>query len=552
MTTLLVFVLFVMGCLYVVHTIELVASFKGEAKAQENSEPWLSTYGFESLGAVGRMLGTLLLIAPIQLVRFAFDLQSRAEYYSPEPFWVNVGIVFSEELTKKVVDSLLFAFIIGFAPILWSLITLWIPGLSTGAEEARKLGARRPVEALGEVQAIDTALGDLRAVATANKTPFSEPVAVLVSPHMFPGAYTVGRIIYLHSGLFKTNYLKTALAHELGHLTYKDGRLLLALRRLIIPLAYWFGIDRSPKPAGLLSGGRVYNVDMGDDAAMYYKMKTLSTKMTMAFLMGGLGLLYRSMQWADAWKVKDFRADAFACKLGEGQNLKQFLSEYQELETAQPYLLVGRPYAAERIEQITKELATLSGKSEGVQAYEKLRAQAGIAQPKAQERKLTLDTPVTVTSLLGLLGVGDLKEWLQPDGATVKKGEVIARITLTGSDYVAEEVTATANGTLRHKVSAGAEVEQEATIAVIEPPLSPEEQRQVAEVQRLMSEVGTYIKKQTYTKAEAATFTGVLNQLEALNQKSLHQDTVRELIQRGRQLLTERTQPNEQRGKSSS
>ena len=549
MTTLLIVVLVGYGVLYLFASME---AFK-EQPTREAEPPFASTYALESLGALGRMFGTLLLITPIQLVRFAFDLRDRAEYYSPAPFWENVSIVFSEELTKKVVDSLLFAFIIGFAPILWSLITLWIPGLATGAEEARKLGARKAVGALGEVQAIETALRELRAAAKANKTPFSEPVAVLVTPNMFPGAYTVGRIIYLHTGLFKTSYLKATLAHELGHLTAKDGRLLLALRRLIIPLAYWFGIDRSPKPAGLLSGGQVYKIDMGDDAAMYYKMKTLTTKLNMAFWLGGLGLLYRSMQWADAWKVKDFRADAFACKLGEGQNLKQFLSEYQELDMAQPYLLVGRPYAAERIENITRQLETLSSKSEGVQAYERLRAQAGIvAQPIAQERKPTLDTPVKITSSLGLLGVGDLKEWLQGDGATVKQGAVIAKITLSGSDYVAEEVTASANGTLRHKVSAGAEVEENATIAVIETELSEQEQREVAEVQRIMSQVGEYIKKKTYTKAEAATFTGVLDQLEALNQKSLHQDTVSELIKSSRQLLTERTQPNEQRGKNSS
>lgn len=321
-----------------------------------NNELLLSTYAFESLGALGRMFAVAIAVFPIQLVRFAFDLNYAATYYSPDPWIVDVGQVFGDELSKKLTETLVFAFFVGFAPLIFSLITLLIAGLATGVEEARKLGARPALESLGEKQVIEKALEELRATAQTKQTAFSEPKAVLVIPDVFPGSYTVGRIIYLKSGLFKTSYVKAVLAHELGHLTNRDGRLLLAVRRLVIPLAYWIGIDRSQQPIGSLSGGRLHKVDIGDDAALYYKTKTLSTRLNMAFWLGGLGLLFKSMQWADLWKERDFKADSFACKLGEGLNLKQFLSEYQELDMAQPYLLNARPYAAERIELLTHEL----------------------------------------------------------------------------------------------------------------------------------------------------------------------------------------------------
>lgn len=333
-----------------------------QAPESGGEQPFWSTYAFECLGAVARMFVTILGLIPIQLIRFAFDLRERAEYYTTSPWIENVGYVFTEELNKKVVDTLLFAFLVGFMPILWSLITLVVAEWASGRSEARKLGARRPTAVLGEDQAINRALSELLETArqkgvTLNKPLSVTPVMVIDNP--LPNSYTVGRVMYLTSGVFKTPYVKTLLAHELGHLRARDGRLLLALRRLIIPLAYWIGIDRNPKPIGSLGGGTAHRVEVGDDAALYYKMKTLTTRLQLSFWLGGLGLLFKAQEWADAWKIKDYRADRVACLLGEGLNLKQFLSEYQELETAQPYLPSGRPYAAERMEQINGHMGNL-------------------------------------------------------------------------------------------------------------------------------------------------------------------------------------------------
>lgn len=341
--------------------LSLISQLDQEAESA-GEPPFWSTYAFECLGAVARMFVTILGLIPIQLIRFAFDLRERAEYYTTSPWIENVGYVFTEELNKKVVDTLLFAFLVGFMPILWSLLTLVVAEWASGRSEARKLGARRPTAVLGEDQAINRALSELLETARQKGITLYKPLSVtpvMVIDNPLPNSYTVGRVMYLTSGVFKTPYVKTLLAHELGHLRARDGRLLLAMRRLIIPLAYWIGIDRNPKPIGSLGGGTTHRVEVGDDAALYYKMKTLTTRLQLSFWLGGLGLLFKAQDWADAWKIKDYRADRVACLLGEGLNLKQFLSEYHELETAQPYLPSGRPYAAERMEQINSHLANL-------------------------------------------------------------------------------------------------------------------------------------------------------------------------------------------------
>lgn len=82
-----------------------------------NNELLLSTYAFESLGALGRMFAVAIAVFPIQLVRFAFDLNYAATYYSPDPWIVDVGQVFGDELSKKLTETLVFAFLLALHPL---------------------------------------------------------------------------------------------------------------------------------------------------------------------------------------------------------------------------------------------------------------------------------------------------------------------------------------------------------------------------------------------------------------------------------------------------
>lgn len=309
-----------------------------ERKPDNSKPPLLSTFAIESLGAFGRMFFVFLATIPFQVLRVMLGFASGSSVGA----WRDLAT-----------DSLGFSFIIGFLPLLWAVGAVLFPGLSSGREVANQLGARSPSNYNGEAERIRTALSELRTKSVENHASFVEPETVLVIDNPMPNSYTVGRIVYLTSGLFATDFVKAALAHELGHLTNGDGRMLYALRKVLIPFAYWLGIERSPRPAGLISGkGQLASIDFGDDAALFYKVKTMRTRFILAFWFGGLGLLIKSREWAQYWKTRDFLADQKASALGEQSTLREFLEQYQELEIAHPYLLSGRPYAAERIDKL--------------------------------------------------------------------------------------------------------------------------------------------------------------------------------------------------------
>lgn len=163
-------------------------------------------------------------------------------------------------------------------------------------------------------------------------------------------------------------------------------------------------------------------------------MQTIQAKLRYAFWFGGNGLLWLGQSWAEYWRERDFRADIFAAKLGYGQELAEFLSEYQNLDIAQPYLLRGRPYSAERLENLKRFQEA--------------------AQEKAERRQ---------------------------------------------------------------------------------------EQEDVQKVETLMSQVGEYMRKKTYTREEAEDFESLVNELEEMNESDLHQEVVHQLIEKCRQLLDERS-----------
>lgn len=347
--------LFLFLCVVVVVGIRALQYMfdEGERYGGYTAPPIVSTYLIESVGGLGRLAIIAVLVLPIQFVRLVIDFQAQTSGLTASQLNQSILTILGSQIQAKSIDTAVFAFLIAFTPTIFSLLTLLIAQVGAGKAESRKLGAREPTTALEEGQKIKQAKEELTAQAKKRGIRMSEPVSIQVIDTLFVNSYTVGRVIYLTTGLLKTQFVKPALAHELGHLTKKDGRMLLALRRLIVPLAYWIGIDRSPRPIGLIAGGTVQKVDIGDDAALYYKMKTLSMRLRLAFFLGGLGLLLKGKEWANHWQMRDYDADGYAVSLGEGMSLQHFLREYQELDIPQPYLLSGRPYTAERIQNIS-------------------------------------------------------------------------------------------------------------------------------------------------------------------------------------------------------
>lgn len=138
------------------------------------------------------------------------------------------------------------------------------------------------------------------------------------------GACVVGQALYLHRALVWDPALPAVLAHELGHLNSPDGRLTLALRRLA-PLA-----------------------SLGEDRA------TLGEGITVLFV-GGISVVLLSPLFAAFWRRREFRADAYAARLGQGADFAAYLERRQFFDIAVPYM-AGRvhPYSEQRIERLTR------------------------------------------------------------------------------------------------------------------------------------------------------------------------------------------------------
>jgi Zn-dependent protease with chaperone function len=117
-------------------------------------------------------------------------------------------------------------------------------------------------------------------------------------------AMVYGNSLAIHRGLFESDYLAAVIAHELGHLNTTDGKLTVALNRLLI----W---HRKPQTD---------------------EQPASSTSMQFGFLRlirwaacGGQSLGILKGVWGTYWREREYDADAYAAKLGEGDSLAEFL-----------------------------------------------------------------------------------------------------------------------------------------------------------------------------------------------------------------------------------
>ena len=188
-------------------------------------------------------------------------------------------------------------------PLVALLALLGLPG--GGLLTRWQLGARRPSER--ERLAIADALAQL-----PDSVPGPRWLYVIDDPT--PSALVVGQALYMHRALVWDPALCAVIAHELGHVNAGDSRLSLAARRLTP-----FGEAR------------------------------------VGLLLGGLSLLALRPLWAAWMRRSEFRADAYAARLGQGAQLAAHLERHQFFDVAVPFLS-GRvhPYSEQRIERLTR------------------------------------------------------------------------------------------------------------------------------------------------------------------------------------------------------
>jgi Zn-dependent protease with chaperone function len=325
------------------------------------SSLYLRTLLIEGLAALVRsgvyFLASLFLLSPLYILLL---VTTRNMYMQRTTGFLGGGNLvpdYGAWLLGNTGTYFMITALVGFAfgswPLLRSLFHMAFPYTRSGdgEQEQEALGAREPTRT--EHQKIIDALETIH--ASAGTQTVAAPSKWLVIDAPVPDAYTIGSTVYLARAAIEDSHLAGIMAHELGHIAHQDGDVVLALRRFIIPLAYFVGIDRQPMPAGaVLTRGSNIQLDVirNDDEKTFYRFKALQIKLGLAFWCGGLGMFFLGRQWARFWRARDFLADDYAVQLGQADSLMGILKTYRHVDMAQPFLLTNRPYTAERLDRL--------------------------------------------------------------------------------------------------------------------------------------------------------------------------------------------------------
>ncbi len=139
------------------------------------------------------------------------------------------------------------------------------------------------------------------------------------------------------------------LAHNLGHLNTLDGRLTIALRRLVLPPVYIVS-----KNAGLVAPGasQIGGVVAGAAGGCLVNGIVWLISLLLSLAGGGFGVMLLSPLWTPYWRLRDYEADQFAARLGQGANLIEYLKNHQVLDVPVPYIGPVQPYSELRIDHL--------------------------------------------------------------------------------------------------------------------------------------------------------------------------------------------------------
>ena len=238
-------------------------------------------------------------------------------------FWIGdtlIGSRFADPLVGRVLGLVL-----AFGPWAWSLAAL--VGARGGDGLTRfELRGRAPTD--HERGRVEAALDRIGASV--------RPRRWFVIDHPMMHAYVVGDVLYIQRGLIDDevlNPLDPILAHQLGHLANKDGRMVLALRRL--PFAGCLAF------AGRLFGvGDAVQSDRGvryGQAARTSILPLLLSALLFVFA-GGLGAGVLVIPWKRYWQECERRADRFAREHGLGVRLAEALRQLFNFDIAVPFM----------------------------------------------------------------------------------------------------------------------------------------------------------------------------------------------------------------------
>jgi Zn-dependent protease with chaperone function len=233
--------------------------------------------------------------------------------------------------------------LISFAPLFLSIYSLAF--FTSGAFLTRvMLGARDPSR--WETERIRLARDYI--INTTREKVWA-PQAYYIIDSNEDNAFLVGTTLYLSRSIARSDLLPAILAHQYGHLNNGDGKLQLALRRLVLPPFYFVARTFGRVAPGIVlkgaAGQSVWSLILGGTILF-------SSGIT-ALIGGGVGLWLLTPFWSAYWRSREFEADAFAHKLGQGDGLIQYLEEREQIfDVAVPFFISPNPPTEERIDRL--------------------------------------------------------------------------------------------------------------------------------------------------------------------------------------------------------
>jgi Zn-dependent protease with chaperone function len=254
---------------------------------------------------------TVVIEAPVMLLRLCLVF-----------FFVEVPLRIAGDPPLSIVLLCLIA----LAPTLWSMFALISPA-GSGWWWRQYTGGREPSQR--ERLAYQDAVERLQAESLK---PLRLPSSWFVVDEQFPNASACGDSLMLSRGLLETEHPGCVLGHELNHLGSLDGRINLALNRLVIHQAP--RPSKDPEDAGRPSGER----------------------RIIRFARGGLALRITAPLWGRYWRGREYAADAYAASLGQADKFADFL-EINALSDDRPIPFIaltdtGHPYTELRIDRL--------------------------------------------------------------------------------------------------------------------------------------------------------------------------------------------------------
>ncbi len=209
------------------------------------------------------------------------------------------------------------SWVAGYGPLILSLATLVLP--LGGWLWQQRSGGRTPSER--ERLIYEDALAVLSQADPKLRPP--RRWFVLDTHTLNAAAYF--NTLMLTRGLIESGYLEAVLAHELGHLNSSDARLTAALHRLTTP----------PR------------------SRLRFPLRTLG------FLVSGAaGAWLMRLPWASYWRSREFEADRYAARLGQGESLARFLEQHAlEYDLPVPFLWLtehSHPATEHRIDRLAQ------------------------------------------------------------------------------------------------------------------------------------------------------------------------------------------------------